>query len=92
MKKPEWLEEQDDGSLKITLAKGLNVDGTKVAAITMREPTVEDQLAASEAKGSDAVREITMFANLCQIAPADIRTLSMRDYKRVQHAFMDFTD
>lgn len=90
MEKPEWLKELDDGSLEITLAKPLDVDGTKVAALVMREPTVADQLAASEAKGSDAAREITMFANLCEMSPADIQGMSLRNYGRVQKAFMDF--
>ncbi|MGQ3289047.1 phage tail assembly protein [Sphingopyxis sp.] len=92
MDKPEWLEELPDGSAKITLGKPLDVDGTKFAALTMREPTAGDQLVAAEAKGSDALKEINLLANLCEVSPADIQKLTMRDYKRVQRAFMDFTD
>lgn len=42
--------------------------------------------------GSDATREITAFANLCGLAPDDIRKLPMRDYGRLQRAYTAFLD
>lgn len=91
MNKPEWLEEKDDGT-HIKLAKAIDIDGVAIATLVMREPTVDDQLSATKSKGDDAEREITLFANLCEVSPAEIRKLSLRDYKRVQRAFVDFTD
>ena len=56
----------------------------------MREPTVADQLATEELKGGESAKEIAMFANLCEIAPDDIKRLTLKDYKKVQAAFLGF--
>ena len=55
-KLPEFLAETDDGSLRITLRNG--------AVLTMREPTVADQLAA---KGDGQHAEISLAGNLPQM-------------------------
>jgi hypothetical protein len=91
-KLPDWLKYNADGSADITLAKPADLSGAKVSVVRMREPTVADQEAASEMSGSDAAREIGTFANLCQLAPDDIRKLSLRDYKRLQVAYLGFID
>lgn len=78
-------------TVKIELSRPLDIDGAKVSTLTMREPTVADQLAASEGGGSDAVQEINLVANLCQVTPADIKKLPLRDYKKVQGALVGFT-
>lgn len=91
IKKVEYLKD-GIGYIDITLAGSLDVDGAKVNSVRMREPTVSDQEASSEMNGSDAAREIAMFANLCQLSPADIRKLTLRDYKRLQTAFLGFMD
>lgn len=89
---PEWLDHDEDGNALITLAKPLDIDGTKVAVLTMREPSVEDQLASESAKGTDAAKEIAMMSNLCDQAPTDIKRLKLRDYKRLQVALTGFID
>ena len=91
---PEWLKENADGSVDITLAgkKRLTIDGVEVTALRMREPTVDDQLAQEKIQGSAAEKEIGLMANLCQVTPAQISGLSLRNYKRVQAAFVGFTD
>lgn len=89
-KKPEWLKELPDGSMEITLAKPLEVMGAMVTVVTMREPTVADQEASQAMEGSDATREINEFANLCQLAPDDIRKMSLRNYQRVRAAYLSF--
>lgn len=76
--RPDYITDAPDGSVQIALT-----DGKK---ITMREPTVEDQLAV--AKGSDAEREITLVANLCDMAPTEIKALTLRNYRRVQAALV----
>lgn len=88
---PAYLEINDD-SIVITLKKGADIDGVNVKVITMREPTVEDNIALDSIKGSDAIKEITYFANLCSIAPDDIKKLTQRDYNRLQAAYKLFTD
>ncbi|NKD55859.1 MULTISPECIES: phage tail assembly protein [unclassified Haematospirillum] len=76
----------------IVLDRPLMVDGTEIMTVRMREPTVQDQIAASEVKGSPARQEIAMIANLCEITPDMVRQLSLRDYKKLQQAFLGFTE
>lgn len=90
-KTPEYLDIQDDRII-ITLKKGVEIDGVQVKAVTMREPTVNDNLAMDAIKGSDAIKEINYFANLCELAPDDIKQLTQRDYGRLQEAFKNFID
>lgn len=80
------------GKVQVTLSKEYEIDGAKFNYLTMREPTVGDQLAMSEIEGSDVQREIFMLGNLCMISPDQIKALSLRDYKKVQAAFLAFTD
>lgn len=81
----------DAGFVDIELTRPLQIAGAQVKALRMREPTVADQLAMEEMKGTDGAKEIGMFANLCEVAPADIKKLTLRDYKKVQAAFLNFT-
>lgn len=91
-KKPEWLKLNDDGSATVTLSRPADIAGVKAPSITMREPTVDDQLAMDAVSGSDGVKEISIFANLSMLAPSDISKLPLRDYKRLQVAFGFFID
>ena len=91
-KKPDFLKVNADGSVDITLSRQADIAGTKTSVIRMREPTVGDQEVAAEMSGSDAAREITTFANLCGLAPDDLRKLPLREYKRLQAAYISFID
>lgn len=79
-----------EGFVDIDLSRPLAVDGTEVKQLRMREPTVADQLVSEEMKGTDSVKEIAMLSNLCEVTPDDIKKLSLRDYKKVQAAFLGF--
>lgn len=87
----DYLKKNSDGSITVTLEKGVKVDGATIKALTMREPTVEDQLTAQEATKSAGRAEVAVIANLCEVAPNDIARLTLRDYGRVQEAYGDFT-
>lgn len=76
----------------IELSKAIKIDGAEVTALTMREPTVGDQLAMDKAGGSDAEKEISMIAMLCMVKPSDLNQLTLKDYKKVQAAFVGFLD
>lgn len=89
-KTPEYINLLD-GKAIITLSRPLEIDGAKVGQLTMREPTVDDQLTA-EKLGSTGEADKTYMANLCQIAPSDIGRLPLRDFKRLQVAFGFFLD
>lgn len=88
-----YLKPTDDGAyVDITLRRAYEFNGVKTSALRMREPTVRDQLATSEMQGSDARKEITTFANLCDVKPSDIESLAMADYQRIQLAYGSFLD
>lgn len=80
----------DAGFVDVELSRPMDIDGAKVKKLRMREPTVADQLASEEFKGGEAAKEIAMLANLCEIAPDDIKRLTLKDYKRLQAAFLGF--
>lgn len=89
--KPTYLHE-GEGFVDITLSRPMDVDGAKVTKIRLREPTVDDQLAMEESKGSDAKKEVNLLASLCMVSPADIGKLPLRDYKRLQVGLQTFID
>lgn len=84
------MANDDSGFVDIPLSRAIEVDGAKVKTLRMREPTVADQLAMEEYKGGDAAKELFTLANLCQMTPDDLKRLSLRDYKKLQEAFLGF--
>lgn len=74
----------------IELSKPIAIAGADVSVLRMREPTVADQLIGDSAKGSDAEKEVLLIANLCDVAPADIKAVRMKDYRKLQKAYLDF--
>lgn len=81
-----------DGFADIELSKAIKVDGTDVKSLRMREPTVLDQRASQKAEGDNGDKETILFANLCGILPTDLNVMCMRDYGRVQTAYLGFID
>lgn len=93
MEKPEYITEKPDGSLTVKLATPINVDGIKLSAVTMREPTVGDELAAATAAGKSVEQmELVLFGNLCGLTPADLHAMTLRNYRRLQGAYQLFTE
>jgi len=82
---PEFITEGADGSLTVALVRGLDVAGAKVTSLKLREPSLDDQL-TSQKVGNNAEAEVTLIANLAEVAPADLRLLKMRDFVRLQAA------
>lgn len=78
------------GFLEIEFRTGFLRGGERVMRATMREPTVADNMASQAAAKDPAKREIGLFASLLEISPAEIETLTMADYARVQDAYRDF--
>lgn len=84
------MADNNNGFVDVVLSRAIDIDGAKVSTLRLREPTVADQLAADELKGGDAVKEIFTISNLCQISPEDMKKLTLRDYKKLQEAFLGF--
>lgn len=84
------MDNNDSGFVDISLNRPLEIDGAKVSTLRLREPTVGDQIAMDEYKGGDAAKELFVLSNLTQIAPADLKKLTLKDYKKLQEAFLGF--
>lgn len=77
-------------TIDIKLTEPIEINGAKVALLKLRRPKVRDMLVASKAPGSDAEREVMLFANLCEVEPAVIQDLDMADYLALQKAYQGF--
>ena len=55
---PKYITETAEGDYQVTLGKAVDIDGAKVSVLTMREPTVQDMLAAElQSKGQGAAQQ-----------------------------------
>ncbi len=91
-KKPVYVKLNDDGNVDVTLSKPIIIEGAKVTALVMREPTVNDQLIMDASAETPAAKEIALFANLTGQSPADIKKMTLRDFQRLQLGFAFFLD
>ncbi|WP_441253583.1 phage tail assembly protein [Bradyrhizobium sp. 613_E4_N2_2] len=78
---PEYII-VDGSEAVITLTDGKTV--------TMREPKVLDMRAAQKSSKSAEDTELKMFGDLCQMTPAELDQLSIKNYGRLQEAFKLF--
>lgn len=74
----------------IKLTHPVEADGGTVSALQLRRPVVRDMLAADKAAGSEAEKEVRMFANLCEVAPGVIEALDLADYTTLQETYKGF--
>lgn len=91
-KENEDFVQHCDGHAIIKLSRPLKIAAVPVEALKMREPTVRDQLIADASTGSDLEKEVAYFANLLEITPDQVKSLPVRDYRRLVHAYAGFTD
>lgn len=85
------VEPANAGYVDIELSRPIEIDGVQVTTLRMREPTVGDQLLVGDMKNlTEATREVTFAANLCEVSPDDMKKLTLRDYRGVQKALMGF--
>lgn len=77
-----------DTNTQITLqfpVRGTN--GENVTELQFRRPKVRDQILFEKAKGTDAEREITLFARLCGVDEDLIASLDLIDYGQLGNAY-----
>ena len=72
------------------LTHPVEADGGTVSALQLRRPVVRDMLVADKAAGSEAEKEVRMFANLCEVAPGVIEALDLADYTTLQETYKGF--
>lgn len=92
-KLPEYLKLDSNGEedrITVSLLKGVKVDGERRQALTLREPSVGDNIAARDMANKDsAMSEVILIANLADVPAEAIQDAKMRDYSRLQEA-LDF--
>lgn len=71
----------------IQLTNPIQIDGVQTCVLSMREPSVDDMLTIKKTAQTPEEQELSLFSNLCQVAPATIRSLKWKDYLRIQKAF-----
>jgi hypothetical protein len=64
--------------------------GQEIAALDMRRPKVRDVAANEERKGTDVQKEISLFADLCEVSVDVLEDLDMADYRKLQQAYTGF--
>ena len=64
----------------VKLTHPIEAGGGTVSALQLRRPVVRDMLAADKAAGSEAEKEVRMFACLCGVTPGVIEALDLTDY------------
>ena len=79
-----------DNKKPIELSRAITVDGVETKTLTMREPLVMDQIAASEMSGSSAKQEVALFANLCEVPVEALHQVPLKDYVKLQEAYSAF--
>jgi len=77
-------------SAEVKLAHPVEAEGRTLDRLLMRRPRVRDMLAAEKRSGSDAEKEVAMFASLCEVAPSVIESLDLADYQALQEAYRGF--
>lgn len=59
------------------------VDGVEVSSLSIRRPSVADQLKFEDGKGSEAQRTVFHMANLCEVPPESIKELDGSDFEKL---------
>lgn len=77
---------------KVKLTYPVEVCGVKTDTLTMRRPKVRDELAVANGGGTNAERELKLFANLCEVDPSALEDLDMADYRKLQGVYKAFFD
>ncbi|SME96299.1 phage tail assembly protein [Desulfovibrio gilichinskyi] len=75
---------------EIKLEYPVEVGGVPLDKINMRRPKVKDQLVAKKSSKSQDEIEVQLFANLCEVAPAVIENMDMKDYSKLQKEYRSF--
>jgi len=74
----------------VKLKYPVTVEGSEYSELTMRRPKVRDMLSSDKLGGSDAEKEIRIFANLSEVSPSVVEELDMVDYQSLQETYQGF--
>lgn len=68
------------------------IDGTAVEELSMRRPTVRDQILFEDGKGSEARKIVKMLANLCEVSEDTIMDLDQVDFLKISEVLSGFQE
>lgn len=74
----------------IALDYPYDFEGETITALTLRRPTVGDNLAVQKVASTDAEREIRLLANLAEVSPDSLHKMDLKDYGKLQKALSSF--
>ncbi|NJB67204.1 hypothetical protein GGQ74_000844 [Desulfobaculum xiamenense] len=74
----------------ITLDYPVEHKGQTYAELHMRRPRVGDMVLGDKRGGTDLEKELILFATLCEVPPAVLEGLDMKDYRKVQERYTGF--
>jgi hypothetical protein len=72
--------------LEIKLQFPIQSEGRTINSLRLRRMKVKDRLLMDKIPGSEAEKEIKLFAHLCELAPETIESLDMQDFVAIQEA------
>ena len=76
----------------ITLKYPITMNGVETTFISMRRPTVGDMLVSNSKGMSSQESEVRLLADLCSMAPDDMKKMDMADYISLQDVFAKMQD
>lgn len=74
----------------IELVHPVTVNNETITSLNLRRPKVRDMLIADKTGVTDGTKEVTMFANLCEVDVEVIHELDLIDYHKVQETYQGF--
>jgi hypothetical protein len=77
-------------STTVTLEYPFEFEGQTIKTLSLRRPTVGDNLAVQKAAATDAEREIRLLANLAEVAPEALHRMDLKDYGKLQTTLASF--
>jgi len=78
-------------TIKFSREYSLN-GGAMTDTITMREPTVGDEINAQETAPKESLVQITLFANLCDLTLDELKQISSKDGQKIAEAYNSFLE
>ena len=74
----------------IELLEPITVAGVITSRLTCRRLKLQDRLAVDDIEGSEAIKEVALFAYMVGLAPSDLSQLDLSDYMQLQTAYQTF--
>jgi len=75
--------------MNINLSYPIKVDGVEVTTLTLRRPTLRDEIIFADSKASDGKKILNLLASLTGVSPDELLELDGSDSDRLMQAYAD---